>query len=148
MSDPVTRNINASVQKTFEWLKDVEDALGLEDRQVAYHAMRAVLHALRDRLIPDEACDLAEQLPIMLRGIFYEGWSPASKPDKMKREEFLERVGSETAVLAIDVNPACYVEAVFAVLQKRISGGEISDIRGSLPKDFAGLWPEDGLRSS
>ena len=79
MSDPITRNFNASLQKTYEWLQHVEDALSTDDRPTAYHALRAVLHALRDRLTPVEACELAAELPAMLRGIYFEGWSPAEE---------------------------------------------------------------------
>lgn len=141
MSDAVTRNINASVQKTFEWLNDVERALGTDDRQVAYHALRAVLHALRDRLIGEEACDLAAQLPTMLRGVYFEGWSPAHKPDKMNRRQFLDRVASHLANTVCELDSARCVSAVFGVLQDRVATGEVLDIRGCLPEDFEDLWP-------
>lgn len=143
MSDSVTRNINASVQKTFEWLKDVERELGTEDRQVAYHVLRAVLHALRDRLIVEEAGNLAEQLPALLRGIYYEGWSPANKPEKMSKQQFLARIAAELESTACEFSPSRSVSAVFSVLQKRIAAGEISDVRGALPKEFEELWPAD-----
>jgi uncharacterized protein (DUF2267 family) len=143
MSDPITRNFNASLQKTFEWLKDVEDALSSDDRPTAYHGLRAVLHALRDRLPPVEACELAAELPSLLRGIYFEGWSPVGKPEKMDKQEFFERVKKLAGPTSGDLNPARCVPAVFGVLQKRIAAGEINDIRGVLPNQFAELWPED-----
>jgi uncharacterized protein (DUF2267 family) len=144
MSDPVTKNINASVQKTFEWLADVETALETIDRQGAYHALRSVLQALRDRLEVEEAVNLAEQLPTLLRGIYYEGWSPAHKPDKMNKKEFLDRVKLHAAAWPGDTDPERCVAAVFSVLEKRISAGEISDVRGALPKAFDELWAARG----
>lgn len=140
MTDPVTRNFNASTQKTYEWLKDVERELSTDDRQMAYHALRGVLHALRDRLTPEEACNLAEQLPTMLRGIYYEGWSPANKPVKMNKREFLDRIAELMATAPNGLDPGRCVPAVFHVLQERIAPGEIADVRGALPKDFAGFW--------
>jgi len=143
MSDPITRNFNASLQKTYEWLQDVEDALSTDDRPTAYHALRAVLQALRDRLTPVEACELAAELPAMLRGIYFEGWSPVGKPEKMDKQEFFERVKKLAGPTSGDLNPARCVPAVFGVLQKRIAAGELDDIRGVLPDQFAGLWPDD-----
>lgn len=141
MSDPITRNFNASLKKTYEWLEDVERALPFGDRQIAYHVLRGVLHVLRDRLTAEEACDLAAELPIMLRGMYFEGWSPANKPVKMKPNDFLDRVQSllEPAIGGLGVETC--VAAVLHVLGKRISAGEIADIRGALPKQFESLWP-------
>lgn len=141
MSDSITRNFDASMQKTFQWLDDVGQALITADRQTAYHALRGVLHTLRDRLTPDEACDLAAELPSMLRGIYFEGWRPTNRPLKMNREEFLEHVKSQVSQVSWNLDPEHCVSAVFGVLQKRIAAGEISDIRGALPKQFQELWP-------
>lgn len=140
MSDSVTRNINSAVQKTYEWLVDVEQELHTDDRQVAYHALRAVLHALRDRLPVEEAAHLASELPILLRGLYYEGWRPSHKPEKLDRDEFLARV-AETYDASPTFDPLWLTHAVLAVLDKRVAAGEMSDIRGTLPKDFIELWP-------
>lgn len=142
MSDSVTTHLNAAVQKTYEWIKDVEDALDTDERHVAYQALRSVFHALRDRLTPDEAADLASELPTMLRGIFYECWKPANKPDKMSRDQFLVRVEETVPGPPGSCNPERYTRAVFEVLQRRITAGEISDVRGVLPKSFGDLWPD------
>jgi uncharacterized protein (DUF2267 family) len=139
MSDPVTRNINSAVQKTYEWLVDVEQELHTDDRQVAYHALRAVFHALRDRLPVEEAAHLAAELPVLLRGLYYEGWRPSHKPEKLDCEEFLARVAAGYgASPALD--PLRLTHAVLTVLDKRVVVGEMNDVRGALPKDFMELW--------
>jgi len=63
-----------------------------EDRQLAYAALRATLHALRDRLTVEEAVQFGAQLPMLLRGMYYEGWTPSGKPLQEDREEFLAHI--------------------------------------------------------
>ena len=68
----------------------------LSDRHHAYNALRAVLHALRDRLTPEQAVHLGTQLPILVRGVYYEGWRLAAKPsDERQTNEFAANVGAQ-----------------------------------------------------
>ena len=134
-----------TVEKTNAWLDDVELVMNWQDRHKAYMALRAVLHALRDRLEPDEAVDLAAQLPMLVRGFFYEGWHPANKPRKYRhKEEFLQQVEKEARWLH-DRELERAVTAVFCVLSSRIDGGETLQARMMLPSDLRELWPQAGL---
>lgn len=55
--------------------------------------MRAVLHALRDRLTIHGTADFASQLPMLIRGMFYECWQPDQVPVKDRtKDAFLTRV--------------------------------------------------------
>lgn len=131
---------DATVHKTNAWLTDIMEQLETADRHEAYHALRVVLHALRDRLTAEEAVHLAAQLPMLVRGFYYEGWRPAGKPLKTHREEFLAAIqaGSRTT----DANEAeRLARAVFQVVAAHITEGEIRDIKGILPKDIRSLWP-------
>jgi hypothetical protein len=81
---------NSTVHKTNRVLRDIEEAYGWrkELREQSYSALRAVLHELRARLTVQEAADFAAQLPILVRGVFYEGWDPSRVPVKMHKERF------------------------------------------------------------
>jgi uncharacterized protein (DUF2267 family) len=130
--------LERSLHETHVWLNEIEETLG-GDKQRAYHAMRAVLHALRDRLSPDEAADFAAQLPMLVRGIFYEGWRPARVPEKIRtREEFLQKV--ERGFLLQAEDPLLLCRSVFRVLDRHVTAGEMDDVRGNLPGEIRQLW--------
>jgi uncharacterized protein (DUF2267 family) len=114
--------------------------LHLADRHQAYLALRATLHALRDRLTVDEAAHLGAQLPMLIRGLYYEGWTPRGKPIKWHRDEFLDHIRAHCAVCD-DVDPEHVARAVFKVLAARVSAGEVKDVTHVLPKELQALWP-------
>jgi uncharacterized protein (DUF2267 family) len=60
--------LDKSVQTTNIWLDEIMEGIG-PDRRLAWHSLRAVLHALRDRLPLDQAAHLGAQLPIVIRGL-------------------------------------------------------------------------------
>jgi uncharacterized protein (DUF2267 family) len=129
-----------SLQLTNLWFKDLMRRLGTEDRHLAYLALRTTLHALRDRLAVDEAAHLGAQLPMLVRGLYYEGWRPAGKPAKERsREAFLAHVRAEAH--ALDFDPEAAARAVFGLLAERITAGEIEDVKGMLPQPIRELWP-------
>ncbi|HEX4166444.1 MAG TPA: DUF2267 domain-containing protein [Bryobacteraceae bacterium] len=133
---------DATLQKTNEWLDDIADELALENRHAAYAALRATLHALRDRLVLEEAVHLGAQLPMLVRGFYYEAWRALPEPVKMHREEFLLRLEEElTGKSTVKLNSEAVVRAVFQLLSRRISKGQIEQVEKSLPKDLRDLWP-------
>ncbi len=84
---------DTTVQESNLWLKDLMERLGTYNRHHAYSTLRAVLHVLRDRIGPDNAAHLGAQLPMLIRGLYYEGWHPSGKPTKERHEgQFLARV--------------------------------------------------------
>ena len=130
-----------TVQQTNIWLKEVMEELG-PDRKRAYRATRAVLHALRDRLVVDEAAHLGVQLPMLLRGIYYEGWKPSAVPTGERRKEaFFQKVPDELQDIR-PINVQTATEAVFRTLSKHVTQGEIDDVKGMLPEDIREVWPQ------
>jgi len=129
-----------SLQLTNIWLKDVMARLGTDDRHIAYLALRTTLHALRDRLTVEEAAHLGAQLPMLVRGLYYEGWRPAGKPLKEhSREAFVAHIEGEARNPNFEAEPA--IRAVLGMLAERVSAGEIKDVKSTLPRPLRELWP-------
>jgi uncharacterized protein (DUF2267 family) len=123
------------------WLKDVMQRLGTEDRHRAYLALRATLQALRDRLSVDEAAHLGAQLPMLVRGIYFEGWHPAGKPLKERsKEQFLAHI-LKGMPHEPDLDAEGVVRAVFGLLAERVDAGEIQEVKDMLPRPVRELWP-------
>lgn len=131
--------LDTTIQKTNIWLKEVMDELGSDDRHRAYLALRSVLHSLRDRLTVEEATDLGAQLPMLVRGFYYDAWNPSGKPVKFDKDEFLSAVGEQFATEP-QVEANKITRAVFKTLDKHIADGEIEDIKATLPQDLKWFW--------
>jgi uncharacterized protein (DUF2267 family) len=136
---------DTTLQKTNSWLHDLMQALGWADRHKAYTALRATLHALRDRLSVEEVAQLGAQLPMLIRGFYYEGWDPTGKPLRIRqKEQFLARIelelrGDERFDDRVPIERI--VQAVFTLLAQRVSAGEIENVKHVMPTDIRELWP-------
>jgi uncharacterized protein (DUF2267 family) len=133
--------LDSSVQKTREWIVQVAD-LGDLSPHDAYKAIRAVLQTLRDRLPLIEAVHFSAQLPLLLRGIFFEGWNPSSVPVKMHREEFLASVRGRIVPTRF-VDPERVTREVLAVVSRNLARGEVDKLRHCLPADLLCLFPQN-----
>jgi len=140
MSNTGLSVFDETIQLTNIWLNDIMARLDWDDRHRAYRALRATLHALRDRLPPNEASQLAAQLPMLVRGFYYEGWRPAVTPSKDRTiADFVSHV-EEAFSRDPDENPERVVRAVLDVLRDKISEGEIEDIIKVMPENIRTLW--------
>jgi uncharacterized protein (DUF2267 family) len=134
--------IDHTVQLTREWVRDLADRLDWPDEHRAWRLLRVTLQALRDWLDVNEAAHLGAQLPILVRGLYYEGWHPAKTPAAdHSMEAFLARIEDAFSTDPLDDAEEA-VGAVFRLLNSRISRGEIADVRQRLPKHLRALWPE------
>ncbi len=133
-------SIERTVQKTHEWLKEIAAELGSDDQQQAFHALRSVLHHLRDRMPVEEAAHVGAELPMLIRGVYYEGWKPSRVPVKIRhKDEFLAEMAKD-----FPDDPTADMEqiarAVFKVLKHRIDAGEIDDMLKVLPEDIRAIF--------
>jgi uncharacterized protein (DUF2267 family) len=132
---------DTTLQETNLWLKDLMNRLGTEDRRLAYRVLSATLHAVRDRIGPQNAVHLGAQLPMLVRGFYYEGWHAAGTPTKERRKfDFLEHVSAEIFG-GLKVDPETAVRAVFEVMCDKIDPNEVEKLIKLFPEELRLLWP-------
>lgn len=133
--------LEKTIQKTQVWLKDLAQSMEWEDLHLAYLALKAVLQALRDRLPIEVAAKLGAQLPMLIRGMYYEDWIPAQTPVKVHhREEFLLLVAGYLGDDRLISNTALITANAFKVIKSHLSEGETEHLKKVLPKAIASLW--------
>lgn len=143
MSKTTVTVLEAAVADAHAWLNDIDAALGTNDKHLALQALRGVLHALRDRLTIDQTAHLSAQLPLLIRGLYYENWNPEPLPSRDRSiEGFLELVRPALSGYPnLELKDA--VDAVFGVLRRHISWGEDEKIGKALPHGIAALWKSE-----
>jgi uncharacterized protein (DUF2267 family) len=131
MADPGLKGIDETVQQTYVWINEIADQFH-GNRHQGFQILRAFLHLLRDHLPTDELAQLAAQLPMLIRGVFYEGWDPShSLQHERDVEAFLDRFVRDSGIRPMDSLDA--VKAVSNVLKRHVSDGEYSQVVQSLP---------------
>jgi uncharacterized protein (DUF2267 family) len=121
------------------WLKDMMAEMRTDDADKGYVALRAGLQALRDRLPVSEAAQLAAQLPMLVRGLFYEGWRPAATPVTARdRGELFDLVRERTHTTS-GMDPNQILLATWRLLERHVTAGELADIKLGMPAEIAEL---------
>ncbi len=128
-----------TLQATNTWLAEIMEHAGL-DRPAAWQALGAVLHALRDRVPVELAVHVGAQLPLLVRGLYYDGFSTAHEPDKARSvDAFLERVGARLHG-GQPAEPRAATEAVLRVLARHMDPGQAGKLLRALPQPLQELW--------
>jgi len=141
MSTTGLETFDKTLRETNHWLRIVMDELHMESSKHAFAALRAALLALRDRIGPAAALQLGAQLPMLLRGAYYENWRLAGTPiEERDVDGFIADVaGNLPAALRIDPEEA--VRASFVVLTESLAPNESAKIARLLPPDIRSLLP-------
>ena len=140
-----TTVLDSAVQDAHLWVNEVAGELRLDDRRIALHVLRAVLHTLRNRLPIEVMANLSAQLPLLIRGLFFENWEPQAKPVHHQRlDDFAGALDVELRGLVEDIDVEDAVSSGFAVLGAHVSLGEWRKIGKVLPGELADLWNESG----
>jgi uncharacterized protein (DUF2267 family) len=139
----MAENFEKYVQKGNEFLNEVALEMGIpDDKARALRALKAVLHALRNNIPAEESMQLVSQLPMMIKAVYVDNWRLGGQPKRVRKmDHFLASVKEEAGVSVKsdfyteeDVERA--VQAVFAVLKRHVTDGEIRDVIAALPTEL------------
>ncbi|NBX93938.1 MAG: DUF2267 domain-containing protein [Proteobacteria bacterium] len=130
-----------TLEKSQIWLGTLKSRLGLSTDEDAYRLFKIVLHEIRDRLPLNEAVQLGAQLPMLIRGLYYEGFSTSGSGTRDKSlHALLTSVENKLPRLSAK-NTNQLVRGVLQLLTDFISEGEIHDVRSCCPEDLRVFWP-------
>jgi uncharacterized protein (DUF2267 family) len=137
MIDTNVRAINKSLHETNDWLEAYMKKCSLDDHEQAYSVMRATFHAIRDRIPEDEATDFAAQLPMIIRGFYFEGFNPEDVPKKIRDENefFFDYLGSKIAD-SIDIDPRLAFNKLFELCGEHITSAQVDHVISMFPQDI------------
>ena len=140
MSATGLKVFDSTLQSTNIWLDDIMHELGWDDRHKAYTALRVVLHSLRDRLSVDNAAHLRAQLPMLVRGFYYDGWHPAHKPVKERTLDMFLMHITDAYLHDIEADSRQIARAVLGTISKHVTEGEVEKVQRALPAELRDFW--------
>ncbi|MEM8724992.1 MAG: DUF2267 domain-containing protein [Pseudomonadota bacterium] len=144
MSTTILPQFDKSLHTTAVWLDEIMTEIG-PDRGFAWRVLSVVLQELRDHLPLELLAHFGAQLPLVIRGTFYEGFDPTGLPNANdSADDFLKSVADKLSK-SRGVNPSLAVSSVFGVLERHISRGQIDKVVRSLPRDTRAMWPEPAV---
>ena len=131
-------SLDRSVQHTMEWMHNIKEELGWDNDERIFEATKAVLHAVRDRLPIEESAKFSAQLPLVLKGVYYEQYDPTGKPLNIRsREEFLDLV-RRGFTGALDAEEA--VRGVIRGLSRRMGQEPLVKVAMIMPEHIRDLF--------
>jgi len=140
----MTRMIHVFERTTHEahaWVNDLAGRTGWTNEREVLRLLRSVLARIRDHLPVNEMAQFSAQLPLILRGMFFEGWQPEQTPVRERHAaQFFARIEEKIGDVTEYRGPAD-IEAVFTLVNAHISRGEVEDVRACLPQELRDLWP-------
>lgn len=132
--------IEHSVHLAHDWVNELTGRLDWSSKRSALRLMRVTMHHIRDHLPVDELAQFSAQLPVLVRGFFFEGWVPKRTPIKERHEyEFVAYIDEQMADTE-EYRGREDIKCVFDLLNARLSRGEIEDVRACLPADLRDIW--------
>lgn len=133
--------LDQAITRTIDWLKEIEYMLSPCDRQQAYLAWRAVILPLRDKMEAHAVVQLAEHLPLPLRGALWDGWRIAAAPPSGTSEEFIQAVADRLPG-RFPWEPEVVIRAVFEGLVESVAPEAVADILERTPASLRPYWPK------
>jgi len=141
-----TRNIDEAVHKLNMWLLDLMKAMKWDSRERALSAYRATLHTVRDLLPDNNVVHFGAQLPLILKGIFYDGWTLKARPTYQVNTaaQFYDLVRFElgSANLKFDNETIRqFTKAIFQNMTKHMGEKEMRKVKALLRENVRDIIP-------
>lgn len=132
--------IDHTVQVTHEWVNELASRLGWSSKRSTLRLLRLTLHRVRDHLLVNELAQFSAQLPLLMRGMMFEGWVPKQTPIKDRNaEEFKNAITTQMGRTEEYQGPED-IRCVFDLLNTRLTAGEVEDVRANLPVAIRAFW--------
>lgn len=130
-----------TLHETNHWLRQIMERMRLGDRHLAYHILRNALQIIRDCLTTEEAAHLSAQLPMLVRGIFYERWRP-NRVDhtRFTRGHVFERLAVGLGAYASQISAEDAMSAVLDTVIENIDSEAAQKFVGMFPPILQNLW--------
>jgi uncharacterized protein (DUF2267 family) len=125
--------IERNVHLTHMWIDDIDTQLNWGNHHKSFRLLRGWLHALRDSLPLSEVAHVSAQLPLMVRGLFFEQWRPVADRPRMDGESFLNRLDEEVYPDQME-DTAQAATSVFLVFKSHVGEQESNKLLHVLPK--------------
>jgi uncharacterized protein (DUF2267 family) len=130
-----------TLHTTNTWLDEISAEIG-PDRHLAWHVLGAVLRSIRDEMLVEQSAHFAAQLPLLVRGAYFDQYRPSAQPTAARsHEEFIAKIQHDLDG-ARPVNAEHAAAAVMRTLNRHITEGQVKKVRDSLPKGVRAMWPE------
>jgi uncharacterized protein (DUF2267 family) len=123
------------------WLDEISAEIG-PDRHLAWHVLGAVLRSIRDEMQVEQSAHFAAQLPLLVRGAYFDQYRPAVQPASARsQEDFLSHVQRDLDG-SRPVKAELAAAAVMRTLNRHVTEGQVRKVRDALSKSVRAMWPE------
>lgn len=129
-----------TLRTSYDWIRDFGRELGQTHAGLCYRCLRAGLHAIRDRLPVAESIALSAQLPLLLRGVWIDGWHPARVPIRAHSPDEILRSIEHELEGGLATAPGAVLGATFAVLERHVDAAELRKLHAIAPDALRVLW--------
>lgn len=136
MSEQGLPIIDRTVHETNRWLNEIMHDAAIDDKSLALQGFRAVMVTLRDTMPVDLATNLGDQLPVLVRGLYYENYVPSKTPHLERTTDAWAASVAESGD-NIQVDQAMTLSrAVYALLRRELDANIVDKVSDAIPQDL------------
>jgi uncharacterized protein (DUF2267 family) len=139
-------NVNKYTAEANRFLHEVAAELGDPiSVDAAARVSVAVFHSLRERLSVDESFQLLAQLPMIMKGVYVDGWDPSQQTDPLSLKNFISQLREHDRIAAsrdfgTEEQAIRNIQAVLRVMAHYVSEEQMKIIKQKLPRPVAEIF--------